>query len=369
MKKLTTVLCLVLAASVFASCTDNRGGRSRRSGGDDDESSKTEETQSVETNETEEQTVETRPAAETSAASGATEFSVPVFSGDPVYDEIMEFFRIQHETDSSVQFSISDGYSQDDGSWYWGLWLIYPDGSAVCYRRFDDGNFSAVSEDESGSWRRAYSYDEISQIPMIFSYEEDIRIGQSVPDGVYFGSLEAVSEDLSYALVCIGEPVYRSMEELSQYSVGDTIHIDEIDYDFVISDIGDGYIDSEDGEPFFSTSYVNCIDEDNILMLCGYSDNPYHANDRFLILPIAPDCEITDYFSYLSERDDVDPSLDNGTALSRSYFWTYIMRDEFEVSMERANELSNNGFHLTEGFLYPVHVENGEIVSMNLEWR
>ena len=230
MKKLTTVLCLVLAASVFASCTDNRGGRSRRSGGDDDESSKTEETQSVETNETEEQTVETRPVAETSEAA-PSEFALPAFPEDPAYDDIMEFFRVQHETDSSVQFSISDGYSQDDGSWYWGLWLIYPDGSAVCYRRFDDGNFSAVSEDESGSWRRAYSYDEISQIPMIFSYEEDIRIGESVPDGVYFGSLEAVSEDLSYALVCIGEPVYRSMEELSQYSVGDTIHIDEIDYD------------------------------------------------------------------------------------------------------------------------------------------
>ena len=365
MKKLTTVLCLVLAASVFASCTDNRGGR--RSGDDDDESSKTEETQSVETNETEEQTVETRPVAETSEAA-PSEFALPAFPEDPAYDDIMEFFRVQHETDSSVQFAISDGFDQDSQSWYWGLWLIYPDGSAVCYRRLDDGTITEV-EDNSGYWSRTYTYDEISGIPVICNYEEDIRIGESVPDGVYFGSLEAVSEDLSYALVCIGEPVYRSMEELSQYSVGDTIHIDEIDYDFVISDIGDGYIDSEDGEPFFSTSYVNCIDEDNILMLCGYSDNPYHANDRYLILPISPDCEITDYFSYLSERDDVDPSLDNGTALSRSYFWTYIMRDEFEVSMERANELSNNGFHLTEGFLYPVHVENGEIVSMNLEWR
>ena len=365
MKKLTTVLCLVLAASVFASCTDNRGGR--RSGDDDDESSKTEETQSVETNETEEQTVETRPVAETSEAA-PSEFALPVFPEDPAYDDIMEFFRVQHETDSSVQFAISDGFDQDSQSWYWGLWLVYPDGSAVCYRRLDDGTITEV-EDNSGYWSRTYTYDEISGIPVICNYEEDIRIGQSVPDGVYFGSLEAVSEDLSYALVCIGEPVYRSMEELSQYSVGDTIHIDEIDYDFVISDIGDGYIDSEDGEPFFSTSYVNCIDEDNILMLCGYSDNPYHANDRYLILPISPDCEITDYFSYLSERDDVDPSLDNGTALSRSYYWTYIMRDEFEVSMERANELSNNGFHLTEGFLYPVHVENGEIVSMNLEWR
>lgn len=365
MKKLTTVLCLVLAASVFASCTDNRGGR--RSGDDDDESSKTEETQSVETNETEEQTVETRPVVETSEAA-PSEFALPAFPEDPAYGDIMEFFRVQHETDSSVQFAISDGFDQDSQSWYWGLWLVYPDGSAVCYRRLDDGTITEV-EENSGYWSRTYTYDEISGIPVICNYEEDIRIGESVPDGVYFGSLEAVSEDLSYALVCIGEPVYRSMEELSQYSVGDTIHIDEIDYDFVISDIGDGYIDSEDGEPFFSTSYVNCIDEDNILMLCGYSDNPYHANDRYLILPISPDCEITDYFSYLSERDDVDPSLDNGTALSRSYYWTYIMRDEFEVSMERANELSNNGFHLTEGFLYPVHVENGEIVSMNLEWR
>ena len=358
MKKIGSLLALIVAVSLTASCTAGSSDKRHDRGSDD------EDDEVVWT--TEQSVPESTESSEISEVSEPVPVQDSYGPGD--YDVIMSFIDQIHEQYPDAEYAFESAYDQDEEHWYWIVVVSYSDGSFDFFRNID-GNMTPENSILE-FWGDSYTYDQIRNVPLIYNYSYDgIEYADSVDDGVYFGSIVAVDSDLSEAIVCIGEPITRTVEELSGYEVGDTIRIDEIDYDFVVAEIDDGFIGSEDGEPYFSYSYTSAIGEDDVMMLTEYSDNPCYCNQRYVVVPISPTCEVTDVFSMLSGTDEADPTLDNGTTLSRSYYWTYMNSDLDMLSYLRETDLANNGYRLVYGLLYPVKIVNGQISNMNIEWR
>lgn len=296
-----------------------------------------------------------------------TPVSNPVTITDTgIYSNVMAFIDEQHQADPNAKFAITDEWD------YWGIW-VESNGSIQEYRYVDE-QLTPTGRNEADFWYVTVDYDVIRKYPTLCEVyawvgsEEIIEVVDHVPDGVYFGGIVAVSEDCSSAFITLGNAVTRPRDELARYNVGDTIYIEEIDYDFVVSDIGDNWIDNEDFEPWFANDYTSCLPDSDVLMLMTASDNPFIYDKRLAVLPIDPDCKITDIFSILSGTNQADPSLNTGNVLSQSYYWTYMMRDE-PVSIEHRLDMSNNGYINAWGLLYPVVVREGRIVEMNIEWR
>ena len=370
-------MAMTFTAGTLSACSNDK--RERNSGTESLPTSYALETRSVET-----PSPTQAPAATATPSPIPTDSPTPVPTSAPaidpasigdstVYNELMAYAEQVHQEDPEATFSLTRGYGE--GSWYWGLWVHEADGYSVEHRVVN-GNVVGSGDVNPYYEGASLSYDQLQRLPTLcetyaFSYsDEDLIIADSVPDGVYFGEIEAIKADGSEAFLVIGDCITISRDQLDQYEVGDTFHIDELDYDFVISNIDESYGISTDYDDFwFSEGYSRYLPDSDRLMLMTSSENPIVVNSRLALLPFAPDCQITDTFAILSGRDTPNPSLFGENILTESYYWTYLLQDDYEDSLEIRSALSNNGYIAAIGLAYPVVVENGQIVLMNVEWR
>ena len=98
------------------------------------------------------------------------------------------------------------------------------------------------------------------------------------------------------------------------------------------------------------------------------SSNPVYTDTKLVTLDIAPDADVTDTYRWLMGDNFEDAKIqfveDNGyeNALQVTDFWYYNAINEYRIE-------SSNGWTPMFGLVYPVVIENGEISSINLEWR
>ena len=304
------------------------------------------------------------------------DYSVNVSDDQTTYDAYAVFVDSLAESyDGEILFSYSRYYYE--GVPRWQLQIVYPDLEMTeVYECVDGDVVYAGTLDYCDT--NALPYDVFRALPcMCYSYHSVTGAEMSdINDGRYFGSIEAAAVDGSYLLLLIGDPFILTEEEYWNLEVGDVIDTPPM-YEgddpgmtvTAVVDTGENrHVQIDNGyECWFVKGSYTEDPTDYILMT--NSDNPVWFNTRMIIVPVAGDCEVTDTYSFLiSNGDDsqfegwnTDP---DANAFTSSVFWYY----ETQVRIYLPEEV--NGWVPTEGGLaYPVVIENGEVTSINIEWR
>ncbi len=195
-------------------------------------------------------------------------------------------------------------------------------------------------------------------------------------DGRYFGSIVAAAVDGSSVLLLIGDPIILTEEEYSDLEIGDVIDCPPM-YDgeepgMTVTDILDSgrnrYVQLDNGAAecwFVQGSYTE-DPTDYILMTS--SDNPVWLNPRLVLVSLADNCDVSDTYSFLFSNGD-DSQFDgwntdpDANAFTSSVYWYY------ETSVQLNPPEVVNGWVPADGLVYPVVIENGEVTSINIEWR
>ena len=299
--------------------------------------------------------------------------TVPYFPDDYLvnqdYDILMNFIEEKNAEDGSYTFSIAESYDANARAWYWGIWVIEPDGSAVEYRNID--GVAAESGQSIDFWYGdSYDYDTISRVPVLFDTQtSSCNVVDSLKDGLYIGSLIGVSIDCSYVVANIGSAIYRSADELAGLEPGDVVSFPELDLELTIDTIDGDYISFTDSWYYLVLHQAQRFSDRAIYALCEAGDCPVGYDYRLAVLPVADNCVVNDTFSILTGRDKVDPSLSQGNSLSESYYWTYLISDDAPDMIYYRAALSNNGYVYAYGLTYPLELSDGRVVRLCLEWR
>lgn len=202
----------------------------------------------------------------------------------------------------------------------------------------------------------------------------------SVEDGLYYGELCAVSEDGTQALISIGYPVTITREEYDALEIGDVITIPpycEGESETYL-EVVDFFENGDYRRPVFDEDYYafgsnysfdgNNEESDEPLMLYLPSYNPELYGVRCCFVPIASDCEVTDMLAPFFPENVVDGYTSWSTdvpenSMTTSFFW-YALSE-----IEKPDTEPVDGWLPYRALAYPVVIENGEITSINLEWR
>ena len=288
------------------------------------------------------------------------------------YDLFMESIDAFEESDpGNYMFTITHDYIRSIQQSHWVL-RVYHGGTYDYYIPGDDElvevDLAEGNQYFNDSPDYYFSYDEIRSIPFIYDLHNDRLINDettddTVEDGTYFGGLIAVSDDGRYGYFIIGTPILYDLDYVLSLEIGDEIGYEDITVT--------GFRTMEDGtqwpilnvdEPYFSYSYYGYTGK---VCLCRYSDCPVVENSMIVKLPIAEDAEITDRFSLLTSEESVtewEAADKTGISILDSYFWYY-----YTTASE--NGYFSNGWMVGHGLSYPCVINNGEVTTLNLEWR
>ena len=360
------ILSVILAASLVLSvsgCTES-SSRSRRDRDDGsssfegkDPSEETEQSTVIET--TAVTTETTAEPTETTATSddGTDQFNYYIF---------MNYAILLHEENPDYLFGFERNYTDHSE---WTLVVSDPDAETSDVYIARDGVQPELYETRDFITSNASDYDLFIQLPCMTEIghcEGRNDIYDAPSDGRYFGSVLAVYEDGTYILVKIGEAIEITEAEYNALEVGDIIpgHPNwNQNLDLVVTDITGSGADREvevcDGEMWFSHGYA---ENSSDYVLTEASDNPVYSQTHIYALPIAENCEVTDTFSFLAGDIvfEVDP---NASPLVNSNYWHFST----EIDPYRTGLV--NSWYEVNGLAYPVVIEDGEVASINLEWR
>ena len=112
--------------------------------------------------------------------------------------------------------------------------------------------------------------------------------------------------------------------------------------------------------------FSSWTDADKYLLVTD-SDNPVPFNSRLVELPISPDCEVADYFGLLygeeAEKEFEAGKTETGNPVRDTfYFYSEYLNNQYP-------HFKSNGWYDGYGLLYPIIVEDGQIVYFDVEWR
>ena len=223
---------------------------------------------------------------------------------------------------------------------------------------------------------QALPYDVFRALPCMIQVNADsARNSVNNPaDGRFFGDIEAAAIDGSYLLLNIGDPLIISEEEYNSLNVGDVIDTPvfgdgQQGMTVTAIDESNGYrtveLDGRDDYWFVQHPYS---EDDTDYILETYSDNPVLFNYRLCPVPLASDCEVTDQYAALFSDSDTEafnnwnPGPD-ANALTSSSYWFYENVNTTDVPEPV------HGWIPANGLAYPLTIENGELTSINIEWR
>ena len=375
MKKLrivSLVISMSLLAMMFGSCdSKDKNKKSVKV-----RTEETEETETSEETETEETTTEETTEATTTETTASTEPKISL--GTLRYEAYMEYAKTQSETADYLLYGFITDYNYSPLQY--DLLVCDPQiGELTTYYYTDDGVWTVSStesiEEDDYRIKNLLSYDELIKLPCMFDNDDlygKFSYENTIEDGVYYGSVIAISEDTTKAYVRIGEGIILTEEEFNSLEVGDKIQIDENGYEYAtvtaINDSDDAYnrVELDCEWVWFDKGVYTANENDYILMTD--SENPITINDRIIEIPISPDCEVTDMFGWLIEdgyEEDMNLFIEEqgiDSALAKSTFWYYAHTYQY-----RSEE--SNGWLPMWGLIYPAVIENGELTYMNLEWR
>ena len=357
-------MALMMACSFMLSASACDNGNTRTRDTDDEQEETVEET-----------VVETSAEASETTAEETSDEDAPSASSDndeafEAYMNFVDSFVEQYEGD--VYFRFERNHS-DDGD-RWNLHVSYPSSDMTEIYEYLNGDMNYIGTlDYYDS--HAMSYGLFHELPCMIDFFGD-QYGDSIEeaaDGRYFGNMEAASADGTQILLAIGDPFILTEEEYNALQVGDVLDVPALytgdEPGITVTDIVEengsrNVILDEDGEYYFMHDSYTGDSSDYILMTV--SDNPLWFNPRMIIVDLADNCAVTDIYEYLFDDDDLMDfsvwSPEPGTSpLASSAFWFYENRhsDPEEV----------NGWVPIGGLVYPVVIENGEVTSINIEWR
>ena len=378
--KLISLLCLLSYAFSLGACSKV------------EETTVSEETSVIET--TVETTAETTrrsvvtpiPRATTATTSETTVNTTPTPTPFPeppeddpynydvdCYDMFMEKIDSLEESDpGNYSYLISHEYIRSIQQSYWVLRIYH--GGDFTYLILVDGellevDLAAGSQYFNDSPDYYFSYDEIRTVPFIYDMlYDDYVINEegttdSIDDGMYFGSLIAISDDGRYGYFEIGTPILYDLDYVLSLEIGDEIGYEDITVTgFYTMDDGTQWPQLSVSEPYFSKSYYEYTGK---VCLCWSSDNPAIENSTIVRLPISEDCEVTDIFSWLTTEESVaewEATDKTGITIMDSYFWYYY-------TSATGYGYFSNGWMVGHGLSYPCVITNGEVTELNLEWR
>ncbi len=369
MSQKVKALSLMLACSLLISAAgcEKTAGRSHES---DETSEETNTRESVT-----ETSDETASAEESDVTAADPTAEAESSDAELAYNAYMEFAATCAEDfESELLFRFERNFA--DGKEKWSLIISYPDSNMSEVYEYNGGAVSYVGAldyyDEHGM-----SYGLFRELPcMIDFYGSSYGDSLAEPvDGRYFGNIEACAADGSMMLISIGDPFILTEEEYNSLEIGDVIDVPPLytgdEPGMTVTDItevnGRRDVELDDGaECWFDQGGYTENPTDYILMTS--SDNPLWFNPRLVLVDVAADCEITDTFEYLFNDDEQVMysvwSPDAGSnALLRTAFWFY------EVDLSEYTPEVVNGWLPVGGLAYPVVIRNGELTSINIEWR
>ena len=233
-----------------------------------------------------------------------------------------------------------------------------------------------IEPDNEIVWNSHITYEDLIKFPcMLETYElnfTDFEIADTLDDGRYIGSVEAVSEDGSMVYAILSEPVIFTEDEYFDLQVGDTIDVDFYGTDVLtITSVDESRTDyariTFDCENIWFDQGIYTENTTDYILMTD-SQNPVGVNPKAVILPVASYCKITDSFGWLLEEDyeqdmaDFMNKQDLDAPLANTTFWYYMATYQYRCE-------SSNGWTPVWGCLYPTEVKSGQLTSMNLEWR
>lgn len=331
----------------------------------------TEEAAETEATETSETAVETSEEI----VEETVTYSEDVSDNQTTYDAFREFVdSFVEDYEGELLFSYEKYYFEGNNRWQ--LHISYPDLDMTEVYECVDGVVTYVGTLDYYE-SNCLPYDLFTELPCLLEiYNSDIENDIDNPvDGRYFGGIEAAAVDGSYVLLMVGDPVILTEEEYNSLEIGDVIDCPASysgeEADLTVTDITEtnGYRDVEIGDGFEYWFIQGAYTEDpSDYMLMTSSDNPVWFTPRMMLVPIAEDCEVTDTYSFLMTDGDgsqfegwnTDP---DANALTSSVYWY------FETQAQSNPPEEVNGWVSTGGLVYPVVIENGEVTSINIEWR
>lgn len=372
------ILCLSLMITSLAACNSKSTDETIKVR-NKDVAETTEDITTIETTEatttTEETTVET--------TTKITEETEPVSSGNPGagdarYDTYMEFCRGYNNVDPDYLFGFSNNYGV--APWTFNVLMYDPDFKTLTTYFYDgEKSFDLIAQetiDENSEYKIEHllSYDDLCKLPCMISEDdfwEPMVFADKLDDGRYFGDAIAFSNDGTRAFLLLGKGIIYTEEEFNKLKVGDKIKIDYYGTEYAtVTEVNDSEYDYEkvilDCDLWFEQGSYTENETDYILM--SDSSNPVYTDAKLVTLDLAPDADVTDTYRWLMGDNFEDAKIqfveDNGyeNALQVTDFWYYNAINEYRRE-------SSNGWTPMFGLVYPVVIENGEISSINLEWR
>jgi len=385
-KLVALLICLSLIMSMAVSCSGSSKERTKRHDRDDDEEeteieTETEETTPTEapTEPTEEPTTEPTEEPTTEPPVTTPEIYVDQGFGSMRYSTYMSLCSELNDANKDYLFGFREDF--DNRPIEFDLLTYDPDSKILTtYYCDDSGNLieldtNRIDAGEEYMIEYLLTFDELSKYPCMIDADymnSKIEFVSSLPDGKYFGSIDAISNDGTKALLSLGEGVILSEEEYKNLKVGDKIKVDFYDTEYItvteVNDTDDPYMGIRFDIDYVWFSQGAYTDNSTDYVLLTDSDVPVSTNDRLVIIDLASDCEVDDTFGWLMaegyEEGMKKMIEDEGytNPLQTSSFWYFHYTYEYKIE-------SSNGWTPMWGLVLPAVVKNGELVKFCIGWR
>ena len=372
MKK-RTMIALLTAASLLVSCSKEAPAETTTEGTTTEATTTEENTVESESSETTETTPTPSPTPEPTP--------VPTPPGDirsegsNQYDMFMA--KID-EIEASVPGQYGYQFSIDRNCC---ILTVYDGTTKVMYVISDGEIIEYVPEVQHDySFDPYLSYEDIRSIPFLcdtrFSFdtlgEERVEFNSpvtdvvdSVPDGMYFGSLVGLSSDGTSALIVAGTPISFDRDEILSLEIGDPIGF----MDFTVADIQVNeeydYVQIDLSSESYDIGNLHLTNNPYIdgseLYLCEDSRDWMLQDAVIVQVPVSPSVELGgNYENMLYGPDGYEPEdlVITGNALLDSGYWALL-----------DPSYGSNGWISCSGGLEPVMIENGQIIYMAIGYR
>ena len=354
-KTVALLLSLMLTASVFAACDKEKTKEKKISKTTEEETE--EETTAGESTTTEETT-------ETSAS----EIHIAHLSDydDLTPDEVYEKYRA---------FATELEQKNNEAGFYYGFYAHFQDRKQIWILAVSNGvsdfgyytsiNGEMIDVTEELGWdmpeKGIFSFKLFMRFPCILElrFTEIDEFAESLDDGVYYGNILAVSENVDKMMVEVWEPVQFTPEEYSALKVGDIVYEDEYSELSVESIDDDRNVILSNPDMFIVKDKSSEGNGNYILTCLGYSVGDHHM---LALVSVDPNCKIEDHYSWVySEIEGYEDYLNDNpdlTAVEKTPFW-YGSRRHASFFLPLGN-----GWEENSSSLNPVFIENNTIVEV-----
>lgn len=375
--KRSSVITLILAGVLITNCVSCLNDKKTNRNNEPEE---TEET-TVETTATPTPTMEPTSTPTPTPAATSTPTPAPAKSeitaiDDLTSDELYSLYRQYAEEINNGQEGLLYGYHYTrlaaGNDYFWALSVVYPDGTFSDYASVD-GDMTDITDDLITNYQSdsILTYDDFMKLPCLAEnfFLSKSEIADTIEDGKYFGDAFNFTSDGKYMFAVVGDPVTVTREEFEALEVGDVICTGLYGSDYVVTDIyeyeGKKQVTVSDDCWFVNNEFT--LDEDTYLLVSS-SNNPEFINPMVLVLPIADDCIIDDQFELIAPEgyDDYVAGLEDPNVITSSVFWYQMLYDTERLSIDSDY---GNGWVRAKALLYPVVIEDGQVVEVTLTWR